>query len=463
MEHSVLTPIPTAVEPVETLTPVVIYALVDPFRGVVRYVGKSENPASRFERHLKGALETRELQTTPSYTEAWILNLHDKNAQPFIVTLETCNSANWRDRERFWVNVFKRQGQPLTNRALASELDRTECDQDLLEQIRTSIIHPKLPIEPGVSIEESFPTLAMLASLDQGIPEFVQQLSNEDLINLYIKIDKLKSVGWRVRAICAGLVWQRAVDKRRSYNRSTDDESLKAAVTKHANKAGVTPSTIRVYYRLFKLMMSLPEDRRHTIFSTLPDKKFFLVALGAEDSVGALELFLAQKQSRPRFRPTDADRFLKVQGLTKAQVKTRTIELVRQKSPEAAQHVSDRELILQDIDIIKQQILPRHTNDEIIRIHKSYMDELQEYADDALFDQDVSAALIKAWEEGNHTEAQLASATSIPIDTVSREMGMLAGLGTFISVPSPTGSQRWHKVGTSLPQELRAMRHQQTA
>ena len=84
-----------------------IYALIDPTTNQCRYVGKSNNPKARLTSHLSEISSTHKIR--------WVNKLRRQGYTPNIEILETCNSSEWQDSERFWISYFKFIGANLTN------------------------------------------------------------------------------------------------------------------------------------------------------------------------------------------------------------------------------------------------------------------------------------------------------------------------------------------------------------
>lgn len=78
---------------------ITIYGLVDPRDLCLRYVGKSKNPTKRLRSHLKEKGSTRK--------HRWLDQLRSLGIAPNMVVLESCDEANWQDRETRWIAFFK--------------------------------------------------------------------------------------------------------------------------------------------------------------------------------------------------------------------------------------------------------------------------------------------------------------------------------------------------------------------
>jgi len=91
-----------------------IYALFDPREPVlVRYVGKTDwTLAARLTKHLWEAHNGFK-----SHRFHWIRGLLHAGIEPKIRLIEEVTAADWRERERFWIEHFRRDGHPMTNHA----------------------------------------------------------------------------------------------------------------------------------------------------------------------------------------------------------------------------------------------------------------------------------------------------------------------------------------------------------
>jgi hypothetical protein len=77
-----------------------IYGLKDPFTGLIRYIGKTNNPKSRIKTHGTGIY-------LKSKKNNWIKSLIKRNSYPVMEILETCNSSNVDKKEIEWIARFK--------------------------------------------------------------------------------------------------------------------------------------------------------------------------------------------------------------------------------------------------------------------------------------------------------------------------------------------------------------------
>ncbi len=90
-----------------------IYGLASPADGVIRYVGKSCNPASRLAHHLRSKLRT--------HAQNWIRKVLRDGLNPVLIVLEAGDDDGWRDAERRWIASFP-HGQ-LTNHTAGGDLN----------------------------------------------------------------------------------------------------------------------------------------------------------------------------------------------------------------------------------------------------------------------------------------------------------------------------------------------------
>jgi len=194
----------------------------------------------------------------------------------------------------------------------------------------------------------------------------------------------------------------------------------------------------------------------NNILQILDEKGFYIAALSAADPITALRVFTDKKTSLNRFRVSDAVRYLERNGLTKKAITIKALQNARETVPILTARKVDIQHIMDVIDHLKSTIIPKCPNEHVKRIHKDYLEELDSYLRQDLFDEDVALTLKLAFIHGAHREDELSRATGFPVDVVHREMGLLSAIGDFIKVPGGSGtSQRWHRVGDPLPPELR--------
>lgn len=87
---------------------VLIYGLIDPVSGQVRYVGKTKHLNRRVSLHLADV----ERETT--HKANWLRRLKRQGVRPEVVILEFTDEGSWQAVERKWIAHFK-PGGLLTN------------------------------------------------------------------------------------------------------------------------------------------------------------------------------------------------------------------------------------------------------------------------------------------------------------------------------------------------------------
>ncbi len=78
-----------------------IYGLKCPEKDVIRYIGKSKKPKSRYSTHLS---HTKAKRYDNIHLYRWIAKLLRNNLKPELVILDTCSNHNWKDREKAWIS-----------------------------------------------------------------------------------------------------------------------------------------------------------------------------------------------------------------------------------------------------------------------------------------------------------------------------------------------------------------------
>lgn len=89
-----------------------IYALVDPRDKLVKYIGQSVNPASRYSAHMSGSY------TSSQFVGDWCAELKSQSLKPVMITLEITNQFEAGLAEWKWLNVFKEANAPLLNKRI---------------------------------------------------------------------------------------------------------------------------------------------------------------------------------------------------------------------------------------------------------------------------------------------------------------------------------------------------------
>jgi hypothetical protein len=97
--------------PYERLT--FIYTLVHPITKEVRYVGKTDHPSRRYNKHLHSYKKTK------SHTACWIKSLELK---PEMILIDGANRDNWETKEQHYIKLFLAVGARLTNKAVGGNV-----------------------------------------------------------------------------------------------------------------------------------------------------------------------------------------------------------------------------------------------------------------------------------------------------------------------------------------------------
>lgn len=85
-----------------------IYALADPRTGIVRYVGKTNDPQFRLEGHLRDKRNCARVK--------WLRELVSLGLQPQMIILEIIHPPlSWQDAEIWWIATGRERGWDLTN------------------------------------------------------------------------------------------------------------------------------------------------------------------------------------------------------------------------------------------------------------------------------------------------------------------------------------------------------------
>ena len=84
-----------------------IYLLIDPVLGLVRYVGKSDNPKRRYNAHCKCLHK--------SYTSSWIKSLQEQGLTPVLEVIDEVPVEEWEFWEQHYISLYRSWGFKLTN------------------------------------------------------------------------------------------------------------------------------------------------------------------------------------------------------------------------------------------------------------------------------------------------------------------------------------------------------------
>jgi hypothetical protein len=89
-----------------------IYSLSCPLDGEIKYIGKSNDPKSRFRKH-KSLGDTNKGDNPMK--NIWIKNLLEKGFTPILSIIEEVDIKDWKVREKFYIKYYKELGYKLYN------------------------------------------------------------------------------------------------------------------------------------------------------------------------------------------------------------------------------------------------------------------------------------------------------------------------------------------------------------
>lgn len=94
-----------------------IYGLIDPLTGELRYIGQSSVGMRRAQKHCwEYYLRPENSKRQHSYKQRWILGLMKAKLKPEIIILEKLETKNeLNEAEIFWISYYKSLGSRLTN------------------------------------------------------------------------------------------------------------------------------------------------------------------------------------------------------------------------------------------------------------------------------------------------------------------------------------------------------------
>ena len=87
-----------------------IYVLSDPLTGIIRYVGKANDPFDRFRRHQWVLSCEHRLPKT-----RWVNKLRKQGMRPHMDILDEVPISEWQFWETEYIRVFRMLGLPLLN------------------------------------------------------------------------------------------------------------------------------------------------------------------------------------------------------------------------------------------------------------------------------------------------------------------------------------------------------------
>lgn len=279
--------------------------------------------------------------------------------------------------------------------------------------------------------------------------------TEEELFKLWHGAKQLERHEWVIKCYSSAGLWdQTAAAKRGRGNKDIAEKGILAAVSKKSKKLNVTPSTIYLNARIFRLIKSVLENvsLEYNILDLLDERGYWENALLAADPTKAILEFASKKSLLPRFRVTDAQRLVMSEGMSRKSVALKAVENARVETGQ----LSARETLITHIrmaqDVIRTTIIPTCPDETFNeRVWEELLTELEEEYQE-LFDQDACDALRKAWDKGAHREDGMVAETGFPLADVSRCMKIMSDLSEFIRIQPRDVRQRspyqlWHKVG----------------
>lgn len=91
-----------------------IYVLKDPITDVVRYVGKANDPFTRFQQHLVASRGS-------SYTSRWVRSILNSGRKPILQIIDEVPVNEWPSWEVAYIEFFKESGCNLVNGTLGGD------------------------------------------------------------------------------------------------------------------------------------------------------------------------------------------------------------------------------------------------------------------------------------------------------------------------------------------------------
>lgn len=86
-----------------------IYALIDPRNNQVRYIGKSNNPKTRYRNHYNPSRDKN------THKRNWINELRNNELKPELLIIDEVDMSNWQYWENFYIYLYKFYGFELVN------------------------------------------------------------------------------------------------------------------------------------------------------------------------------------------------------------------------------------------------------------------------------------------------------------------------------------------------------------
>ena len=102
-------------KPINKNMKTIIYRLEYP-KGVVRYIGKSNNPTQRLRKQIREAKIRNK-----NRRDKWINNIINNKKEPILIVIEEIDYTQWQEREIYWINFYKNNGCDLVNGTIGGE------------------------------------------------------------------------------------------------------------------------------------------------------------------------------------------------------------------------------------------------------------------------------------------------------------------------------------------------------
>lgn len=94
---------------------VFIYALSDPRDNKIRYIGKANNPETRYRNHYNSSRDKN------THKRNWINSIRKDGFRPELLILDEVPKNEWHYWEKFYINLFKTWGFNLVNYTIGGD------------------------------------------------------------------------------------------------------------------------------------------------------------------------------------------------------------------------------------------------------------------------------------------------------------------------------------------------------
>lgn len=304
-----------------------------------------------------------------------------------------------------------------------------------------------------------------LSSLEPTIHSNLEEADEEQLIKVWNALGKVERFTWVGKCAACSRLWDKTTEAKRGRgNKDATERGILAAVSRTSKRFGITPSTVYLNARIFRLIKSVetaglidpnaePNSyTEHNILDVLNQQGYWEHALKGADPVKTVLEFANLKTKLHRFKTTDAERLVLTPEFSRKAVALKAVEVAREETG----HLSERQALIQHIrssqEAIQSLIIPSCPDEAFkIRFWDDTLMSLEEEYDE-LFEEDAFVVLRSSWDKGHHREDQLTEATGLPIADVSKLMKSLCDMSEFIPVQVRDMKRRsqyqlWHKVG----------------